>query len=228
YEQSGSDLGTAWRTPGYDDSAWPAGPAFLYVSTNNLPVQKNTLLTLGPTTYYFRTAFVYTAAPPVLSLSLRYVIDDGAVFYLNGTEIKRLNIVPGPITYTNNATIPVINAALSTPLAVSLTNLVIGTNVLAVEVHQAVNAGDDVAFAAELSAVVEAVPRVPFRTSPEQWVELFNRSAHPVSLADWRLDEGIDFRFAPATTIPAGGYLVVAKDPASLLLKFPGIPVVGP
>jgi hypothetical protein len=229
YEQSGTDLGTAWRHPGYNDSAWPVGAALLYVSTNNLPAPKNTPLTLGPTTYYFRSTFVYTGAPAVLSMSLRHVIDDGAIFYLNGTQITNFNMPLGvAINYTNNAAAPILNATLRAPVNVPLTNLVIGTNVLAVEVHQAVNPGDDVVLGAELTAIVEATPRVPFSESPEQWLELFNRTSNAVNLTGWRLDEGIDFRFPSNTVIGPGGYVVVAKDPAALLARFPGIPVAGP
>src|SRR5262249_1332510 len=143
YEQSGTDLGAAWRAPGYDDRGWPSGTALFYVSTNNLPAPKNTPLTLGPTTYYFRAEFVYAATPVVLSLSLRHVVDAGVVIYLNGAEIHRFNLPSGPIGYTNNALSSILNAALRGPVNVSLTNLVLGANVLAAEVHQAANPGGD-------------------------------------------------------------------------------------
>ena len=29
YSDDGTDLGTAWREPNFDDSAWPSGPAGL-------------------------------------------------------------------------------------------------------------------------------------------------------------------------------------------------------
>ncbi len=75
--------------------------------------------------------------------------------------------------------------------------------------------------------VLEA-PGVPFSKNPEQWVELHNKSGASVTLTDWRLDGGIDFPFPAGTTIPAGGYLVVAKDPAALQVKFPGLTALGP
>ena len=64
--------------------------------------------------------------------------------------------------------------------------------------------------------------------SAEEWVELYNKSASPVVLTGWKLSGGIGFDFAAGTQIPAGGFLVVAKDAAALLAKFPGITVVGP
>ncbi len=50
----------------------------------------------------------------------------------------------------------------------------------------------------------------------DEYVELHNRSAAPVNLAGWEFVDGIDFRFPISTTIPAGGYLVVAKNASRL------------
>ena len=62
----------------------------------------------------------------------------------------------------------------------------------------------------------------------ESWIELFNRGTNTADLADWRLDGGISFRFAPGTAILAGGYLVVAKNVEILRALHPGTAVVGP
>ncbi len=63
--------------------------------------------------------------------------------------------------------------------------------------------------------------------NPEEWIELYNRSAAPVDLSGWQLRGGIAFDFA-ATTLPPGGFLVIAQDPAALAAKFPAISVLGP
>ena len=229
YEQSGTDLGTAWRLPAYDDSAWPSGRGLLYLTPSALPAPKNTELTLGPTTYYFRASFVYTGAPAILSLSLRHIVDDGVVLYLNGNEFHRFNLPGvGVINYTNNASASIVNATLRAPVSISLTNLILGTNVLAAEVHQAAVDGGDVVFGCELTAGMETSPRIPYRGATEEWIELYNRGAQPANLSGWRLDEGIDFRFAADTMLPAGGYLVVAKDPPALSARFPEATITGP
>lgn len=56
----------------------------------------------------------------------------------------------------------------------------------------------------------------------DTWVELHNRSAAPVDLTGWRFVDGIDFTL-PAVVIPAGGYVVVAKDPARLRVAHAGL-----
>ena len=62
----------------------------------------------------------------------------------------------------------------------------------------------------------------------EEWIELYNKSSSPVVLTGWKVRGGVSFDFTAGTTIPAGGYLVVANDAPALLAKFPGITVVGP
>ncbi|MCP5118688.1 MAG: lamin tail domain-containing protein, partial [bacterium] len=58
YNQSGF-VPVDWNQPGFDDANWPNGEALLYVESAALPAPKNTPLSLGPITYYFRTTFNY-------------------------------------------------------------------------------------------------------------------------------------------------------------------------
>ena len=48
------------------------------------------------------------------------------------------------------------------------------------------------------------------------FVELFNFSDSPRDISGWSLSGGIDFTFPAATVIPAGAYLVIAQDPATI------------
>ena len=65
-------------------------------------------------------------------------------------------------------------------------------------------------------------------TSPEQWVELYNRSANPVDLSGWKFSEGISYTFLPGTILPDGGYLVIAWDTAAFATLHPGKTALGP
>ena len=49
------------------------------------------MLTRGRLTYYFRTTFAYTGGVSGASLTFSNILDDGAVYYLNGVEIARLS-----------------------------------------------------------------------------------------------------------------------------------------
>lgn len=185
-----------------------------------------TPLNLGPTTYYFRQDFTFTGDPASTILALRTIVDDGAVFYLNGQEIYRQNMPAGTIGANTAASSEVGAASLSGVIPIVGT-LNIGQNVLAVEVHQASPSGQDVRFDAELIATTTVRPAQTFAESDEEWLELYNRSATTVDLSGWKLDEGIDFTFPAATTLAAGEYLVVAKDAAALAAKYPTIRIIG-
>ncbi len=337
----------------------------------------------GASTYYFRNAFNFSGNPAAAALKLDLAVDDGAVFYLNGTEIHRHNMPEGVISYGTPAATVVGVTPLLSGIAVPAGALVNGANVLAVEVHQAESPDSGMVFGAALTAVItppglEAVrpdplvfnelsaagtgplqielvnrgpgvldlagykvqrmgvspdatfdfpaqplaagafyvltegdlgfgaaagdrlvlkrpggaavadavevrarsrgrspdgtgeflvpaqatfgvpnvfavpanivineimysapptlerpasganPAVAYAKNPEQWIELYNRSAQTVDLTGWRIDEGIDFPFPVGTLIPAGGWLVVAKDPLALKAKFRRLNALGP
>ena len=158
YDQSGTDLGIAWRTPGYDDSAWPSGPALLALEGGGLPEPIRTPLTVGTNkpTFYFRTHFTLPVDPSsVTRLRLRQVLDDGAIFYLNGTEVSRTRIALGPLDFnTLAANQPVDPAQYEGPFDLPLTALLGGDNVLAVEVHQSSFGSTDIVLGAELIAEI--------------------------------------------------------------------------
>jgi hypothetical protein len=57
----------------------------------------------------------------------------------------------------------------------------------------------------------------------DEFVELHNRSAASVNVSGWRFIDGINFTFPANTTIPANGYLVVARNVNRLLTNYPGL-----
>ncbi len=179
-------------------------------------------------TYYFENEFTLTSEQManLSSLQLEHVIDDGAVFYINGTEVERFNLPAGPVTASTPASPGVPNAIYQGPFELPTGSLVVGINRLSVEVHQQFGASSDIIFGAKLDAVLQTDPGIasqPVIERDEEWIELFNRGSTTVDLGAWSIDGGIDFEFPAGTTIAAGGYLVVAKDAAALAAKYPGI-----
>ena len=67
----------------------------------------------------------------------------------------------------------------------------------------------------------------PVKTELSEFIELHNSGAQVVDLSGWALSEGVTFQFPAGTTISAGGYLVVAENPAALQAKF-GATALGP
>ncbi|HMJ64130.1 MAG TPA: lamin tail domain-containing protein, partial [Candidatus Binatia bacterium] len=57
--------------------------------------------------------------------------------------------------------------------------------------------------------------------SDDEYIELYNRGTNPVSLANWRFVDGIDFTFATNTVLATNAYLVIARNVTNLLAKYP-------
>ena len=162
--------GVNWSSPDYDESLFLGqGPALLYIETNAAVFPRNTLLPpadggLPFPTYYFRTHFSFDTNLAGLSLIFTNYIDDGAIFYLNGTEIQRVRMPAAPqlISYSDaTADCPPVNceAVNSAPdifriSTVLLTNLLMGAdNVLAAEVHQNPADRSDIVFGSAVGLV---------------------------------------------------------------------------
>jgi hypothetical protein len=167
YDRSGEDLGTEWREPAFVDTAWPSGKALIADETTTTvepirtPISRLNDAGVYVKTFYFRSHFNFTS--PITSgvkLALRHVVDDGAVFYLNGHEISRLGITDDPVTYLSDAT-GHENAYVG-PLDIPTTWLQTGDNVLAAEVHQSGGSSSDMVFGLELVATIPAVTQTFF------------------------------------------------------------------
>ena len=155
YNESGVKPGATWTATNYNDTSWSEGRALLCVKNVNLSAPENTALTIGRTTYYFRTSFNVTN--PVTSgasakLRIGALLDDGAVFYLNGRELIRPGMAAGVVAYGTFANRTVGDAAYE-QFEVTVTNLVAGTNVFAAEVHQVTSVSSDVVFGAALDVI---------------------------------------------------------------------------
>ena len=152
FDQSGANLGTGWRGTSFNDGAWPSGSGLFYNETAALPAPKNTplLLTNGGgqpiLTYYFRAHFNWIGPTAGARLTARMLCDDGAVLYLNGAEARRIGMAAGAVGYTTLASRAVVDATTFDVYTLSVTNLVSGDNVLAVEVHQSAANSSDVVF----------------------------------------------------------------------------------
>ena len=132
YLDDGSNQGTAWRATDFDDSSWSSGRAELGFGDGD----ENTTITSGFITYYFRKHFNIDNPAIVRSLELALKRDDGAVVYLNGTEIVRANMPEGEINFDTETFDSGDDGENFHRFEVSPEHLVAGDNVIAVEVHQ--------------------------------------------------------------------------------------------
>jgi hypothetical protein len=84
------------------------------------------------------------------------------------------------------------------------------------------------AFSVRADVVINEIHYNPaVKTDLIEFVELYNSGTESVAMAGWQLESGVHYTFPAGTTIAAGGYLVVAQDPAALLARF-GVNSLGP
>ena len=156
YDDLGGDLGTLWREPAFDDAGeiWRDGSGLFGFTTNAAvyPAPIQTSLNPGRTTYYFRAKFEWTNDPSGVVLIASNYLSDGAAFYLNGTEMKRLRLPAGPILFDTPATGGPGVKGQAELAGFSAGALVIGTNLLAVETHQTAGDTNDMVFGLSLLA----------------------------------------------------------------------------
>ncbi|MCP4194093.1 MAG: hypothetical protein GY768_26080 [Planctomycetaceae bacterium] len=169
YLDDGSDQGTAWRQAGFDDQGWAVGPAQLGYGDDD----ERTVISNGggqdnaPTTYFRRT-FSVDDLEKVDLLSARLLYDDAAAVYLNGTEVIRTDNLGLQADFDDyaSATRPNQQENDFVPFELSADLLLLGENLIAVEVHQAGPDSSDLSFDLELTARdveiidVDAVPEL--------------------------------------------------------------------
>lgn len=156
-----ANLGTAWKEFTYTETGWGDGHSVFY----NGPAEEDVPDPIAPDGFlsqtpglitYFRKGFNLQASPAGLQFFLTHIIDDGAVFYLNGTETLRNNMPSGTINYNTPALSTVANITRVGPALISLPSYRMGSNVLAVELHQTQNVDVDKAFGMRLEAKVQS------------------------------------------------------------------------
>lgn len=239
--QGGAGLPTGWQNTVYtvDGTIWRSGPGLIGRETTPaaLPATIGTDLATGYASsviaYYFQHEFNFAGAPAGATVRMRHVIDDGAIFYLNGVEIpnSRFLMPAGNVTGSTQAVSPgVDNAGYSSFIEIPLAMLNAGNNVLSAEVHQLGTGSSDIVFGLELVLSQQIAPPIPGTTysgNDEEWVELYNKSDHAVDISGWQFDDGIQFTFPADTVVQPGAYLVVARDAAALAAKYPAIAIAG-
>jgi len=164
FNETGSDLGTAWTALAYNETSagWSNGLALLSNETAPVPAAINTPLVLNGTvsgvynyTFYFRH-HLFAPFATNIPVVFRHIIDDGAIFYLNGIAFHTNNMPAGAVNYQTQATVAVGDGTWAGPFTNTL-SILAGDNVVAVEVHQSGTASSDITFGAEMNIGVPSI-----------------------------------------------------------------------
>lgn len=106
-----------------------------------------TELVAGQEAYYFTRSFEVDDPAVLNRLELGLAADDGAVVYLNGSELVRFNLPDGPVAWDTRPVTWVSGAnERLNEYPVSGAGLVEGTNVVTVEVHNYWPGNPDLSF----------------------------------------------------------------------------------
>jgi hypothetical protein len=202
YLDNGSNQGTNWYAPAFDDSAWTNGfSEFGYgdgdeitrVEDNATPGY-NASDTDRYITTYFRRGFVVSNAASFAGLLLKVKSDDGAVIYLNGQEAARFNMNTGLVTYVTPALFAGDDGSTFVAVTVPASFLREGSNFIAVEIHQSTADSTDLSFDMDFSGVPTAV--LPLKIDS---IAL----AQPNVILTFNADANVSYRLEHATALGA-------------------------
>lgn len=236
YNETDNLDGINWTAPGYDDSAWLSGPPVFQTPPGGGGHALGTALTGGLVnrTRYFRATFTFPTNAGFTSLQFSNVVDDGAVYYINGVEVARYLMPPGAVSNATPASsgfsgVPPWSGPVSVPLA----SVQPGVNTFAVELHQS-SGSQDAHFALRVDGLVvtnaavsagivisevlanNATALTVDGRTPD-FIEFYNPSTNAVDLAGLSVNESPDnsvpkWIFPAGSIIPARGWFTVLAD----------------
>lgn len=209
YLDNGSNAGTAWKETGFNDSGWASGNGELGYGDGG----EATVVSYGSNesakhvTTYFRRLFEVSGATGLTSLNLDLKRDDGARVFLNGVEVVRSNLPTGNINFNTFASAAIGGGDESafTQFSVDAGLLLEGTNVIAVEVHQASAGSSDVSFDLRLFASGSVGP-ADLNLSEDTVVK-----ARVLKNGEWSALHEAEFIISVTPVAPVLGDLVISE-----------------
>jgi lysophospholipase L1-like esterase len=240
YSDQGLDLGTNWTQRQYDDSGWAQGSGRLGYGAPGIA----TTVSYGPystkkyITTYFRRTFVVPENVHYTNLNVRLDRADGALVWLNGQELFRVNLPPGPVSYLTRGTLSVTGDALNTYYSSNRANLFLpaGTNVLAVEIHKSDGTLPNLSFDLELFGFGEPMPPLTAALEGTNFLTRWPATNHAgfILLSGTNLSQTVAWSPLGGPYVLNGGFYeyrepIVQSQPANFYtLRYVGLPAIGP
>ncbi len=143
---------TAWRQPGFDDSAWatnqcPMGYGETFLATTFPEMQTNYL------SVFFRKTFTVSDPGIYGVLTMEAQVDDGIKVWINGTNVLNANMATGEVLYNGAASGAIENTGFVIYNLSAFRHLLVpGTNTIAVQGHNSGTGSSDFFFDARLKA----------------------------------------------------------------------------
>ena len=213
----------AWRRIAFDDSNWSVGPTPIGYGA---VVEAGRIVTTLPrsdvggyVSVYLRHSFNVPDPALISQLRLALIVDDGAIVWLNGVELGRINVVPGDAAF--NATAIEAREGQLLDVTTNATSLLAaGENILAVHLFNSDSDSSDIVASASLMGLIDDQrpvliasdpPATATVREPVQIEVLFSEAVMNVDAADLLING------APATA-------VTTVAPNHYLFRFPEPP----
>jgi hypothetical protein len=180
--------------------AAPASPSAIVLSTTNI----SAAATSGSPIAFLRAVDINPEDTHTFLLVPGQA--DNAQFLIDGNQLKTSAIFSGGLGSTFSIRVRVTDSSgLALEQTFNLSVVIIPQNVVINEIHY----------------------NPPDNTIPEEFIELHNPSPDPIDVSLWQITGGVNFVIPPGNSIPGGGFLVVAKSPATIQSRY-GITALGP
>ena len=217
YLDDGSDQGTAWRAPAFDDTAWAEGPSELGYNEGDeatvvgfIDVDPGRSGTQRNATTYFRSKVTLSEPGAYSWFEIRMKYDDAAAVYINGTEAVRTDNLPAGATFDTYATSGTPDERTYFEFIVPTSLFVDGENTIAVEIHNSSASSSDISFDLILRGEIDTSSGNNV-TTPIPLTEpgLVNARALNISNGEW---SALNSAFFSINSIPAAaGNFVVSE-----------------
>lgn len=196
---------------------------------------------------FLRIPFTVPAGAAWQGLQLSVNYDDGFVAWINGVPVASRNAPASPAYNSTATAAASATETIILPGAALAALQPGQPNILAVQMLNVSAADADARFQASLTAdvpalvltrqtlptpgaanaaaalaasvVINEIHSDPLDSKSQfvEFIELYNPTAAAIDVSGWRLSSGVDFTLPAGTVMAAGGYLVVAENPAHLL-----------
>lgn len=236
YLDNGSDQDIEWIDEDFNDSSWKTGIAEFGYGDGD----ENTIIDYGGnssdkhiTTYFRKTFTLNSEYAGALRFMINLLCDDGAIIYLNEKEVARINMPEGPVNYQTTAltTISDTNETRYQSFSVSPDILKLGSNTIAVEVHQAYASSSDISFNMELIALkaqtnsyLSTETKLEFTLSENKYLVAVYEPSGECILPD-TINEDLTLDISCSPYLAAGD--VVVNKGATLIIQ-PGVEILMP
>jgi hypothetical protein len=215
-----------WQTPEFDDKAWNSGRAPLGLGEARLKTTVKPADHGGsPSVALFRKSFTLPKLEKGARVVVSLCVDDGAVLFVNGRELKRLNLPEGPLKPETKAVRQLSDSEEGFYTRWTIPNDVLkpeGGNLIAAEVHQAGERSSDLFFDLAVRTVTPRGENPKADAAALAVIDAYYKGQHVapgMTIPDGYIDGGRNMKFDAEGRATSNREIIVVDRARDLELK---------